>query len=124
TRSRRAGRSWGRRGGTTSGGEGIAAPVDAVEHGLQLVEHGQERGARGGLRGVAVAPAAGLEQAVRVVAELRGRLDVAAEEEDIALRAQALVGERALEPRPPGAAVAGVTEGPEAAEVSREVGAG
>src|SRR5207248_2651336 len=42
---------------------------------------------------------------------------------DVALGAQALVGERALEPRPSGAAVAGVAERPEAAEIGVEVAA-
>ena len=94
-----------------------------AEHRLQLRENGVEGGAGRALGGVAVAAAAGLEQAVGVVAQACGRFDVAAEEEHVALGAEALVGERALEPRPVRAAVAGVAERPEAAEIGVEVAA-
>ena len=92
-----------------------------VEHALELRQHPLERVAGRRLGGLAVAGSTGLEQRVRPAAEVGERLRVAAEGEHVALDAHTLVLQRPLEPRPVGAAVAGVAQRPEGGEVGVEV---
>src|SRR5258707_275395 len=113
TRSRHAGRNSGRRAGTTSGGDRLASALGGLEQRLQLLEHPEQGVAGRAFRRGAVAPAAGLEQTVGSVSQLGGSLDVAAEEEDVTLGAQALIGERTLEARALRAAVARIAERPQ-----------
>ena len=93
----------------------------SAQHALQLREDPDQGVAGRGLGRLAVPCPAGLEQRVGPAAQSRERLGVAAEVEDVALDADALVLERAQEPRPLGAGVAGVAERPEGTEIGVEV---
>src|SRR5205823_4671691 len=91
TRSHHADRTWGTEAGRTSGSEARARALGVVEHRRQLVEHPEERRAGDGLGRLSVPAPTGLEQPVGMVAELRGRLDVATQEEHVAFREEPLV---------------------------------
>ena len=92
-----------------------------IEHPLQLCKYPEQRVPSRCLGRLAVARAAGLHECVRTAPEIRERLPVATQVEDVSLDADALVGQRAQQPRPLGAAVARVPQRPERADVRVQV---